>query len=134
MPERTQTVTIEGYDAVKLHVIAYGALLQLGWTVKYAGNNILVAYIHKTWKGYDNEITIQTADGQLSVTSKMAQGTASDPAETEKDVTDFMNAFDAVKKKATDEDLREWNQQVSAIEEETVKLAEQEIKQSTEVD
>jgi hypothetical protein len=130
MPEKTQTLVVEGYDARKLQAIAFGALLQLDWTVKYAGNNTLVSYIHKTLKGYDSEITIQASEDRLAVTSKMPQGKVSDGG-AEKDVTEFMNAFETVKAKANDEDIEVWNQKVSVIEEETVKLAEQETKQSS---
>jgi rhomboid protease GluP len=133
MPEKTQTLVVEGYDARKLQAIAFGALLQLDWTVKYAGNNTLVSYIHKTLKGYDSEITIQASEDRLTVTSKMPQGKVSDGG-TEKDVTEFMNEFETVKAKANDEDIELWNQKVSVIEEETVKLAEQETKQLKEVD
>jgi rhomboid protease GluP len=133
MPERTQTLVVEGYDARKIQAIAFGALLQLDWTAKYAGNNTLVSYIHKTMKGYDSEITIQASDDRLTVTSKMPQEKAGDEG-AEKNVTAFMNAFETVKAKVNDEEIEAWNQKVSLIEGDTVKLAEQETKQMKEVD
>src|SRR5436190_7503813 len=133
MPEKTQTLVVEGYDSRKLQAIAFGALMQLDWTVKYAGNNTLVSYIHRTLKGYDSEITIQTSDDRLTITGKMPQGKAGDTG-AEKDVSDFVAAFETVKANANNEEIEAWNQKVIAIEEETIKLAEQETKQMKEVD
>jgi rhomboid protease GluP len=133
MPEKTQTLIVDGYGARRLQAIAFGALLQLEWTVKYAGNNTLVSYIHKTLKGYDSEITIQASDDHLTVTSKMP-GEKAGGDETGKDVSDFVDAFETIKAKANDEEIEAWDQRVSVIEEETVKLSEQEVKQIKEVD
>ncbi|MEI9912546.1 MAG: hypothetical protein WDO71_24615 [Bacteroidota bacterium] len=78
MPEKSQTIAVSGYDSVKLQAIAHGTLEQLGWTIKYAGENTLVAYTPRNWKKYEDEITIQTEDNRLTVTSKMIHNELAD--------------------------------------------------------
>src|ERR1041384_4211544 len=101
MPEKTQTITVAGYEAARIQAIAYGALEQLNWTIKYAGENILIGYTPRSLSRYDNEITVRTEDNQLTVTSKMIHGEAFDMmGRTKKDVANFLNALDTVKAKA----------------------------------
>ena len=64
-----------------LHAIltlAYGTLEKLEWTIKYAGENILIAYTPASWNYKGNEITVQTKDNELTITSKMVHGESFD--------------------------------------------------------
>jgi rhomboid protease GluP len=135
MPEKAQTIAVAGYDAARLQAIAYGALEQLSWTIKYAGDNIIIGYTPKTLSRYDNEITVNTQDNQLTVTSKMIHGEAFDMmGRTKKDIEKFLAAFETVKARATDLNTGEWNEKIEILKGETIKVAEQEIKQAEEVD
>jgi rhomboid protease GluP len=135
MPEKAQTITVAGYDAARLQAIAYGALEQLSWTIKYAGDNIIIGYTPKSLSRYDNEITVNTQDNQLTVTSKMIHGEAFDMmGRTKKDIANFLAAFETAKAKATDLNTGEWNEKIVLLKGETIKVAEQEIKQAEEVD
>ncbi len=135
MPEKSQTISVVGYDASKLQSIAYGALQQLNWTIKYAGENKLLAYTPRSWNRYDNEITIVTEDGQLTATSKMIHGETFDmTGRTKKDIANFLAAFETVKAKVTDLNVNEWNEKIALLKSETIKVAEQETKQAEETD
>lgn len=135
MPEKTQTITVAGYDAARLQAIAYGALQQLNWTIKYAGDNILVGYTPKSWKRYDNEITINTEDNRLTVSSKMIHGEAFDTmGRTKKDIANFLTGFETTKARATDLNTNDWTEKISALKEDTIKVAEKEVKQAVEID
>ena len=135
MPESTQTITIAGYDAASLQAIAYGALEQLNWTIKYAGEDMLVAYTRKSWKRYANEITVQTGDSQLAVTSKMIHGEAFDMmGRTKKDVASFLSSFETIKSGATNPNINEWNEKIAALKNNTLIAAEQEVKDAVEID
>jgi rhomboid protease GluP len=135
MPEKSQTTTVAGYDAARLQAIAYGALQQLGWTIKYAGDNVLLAYTPRSWNKYDIEITAKTEDNQLTVTSKMIHGEAFDMmGRNKKHVAEFLAAFETVKAKATDLNTSEWNEKIELLKGETIKTAEQEVKQAVEID
>jgi rhomboid protease GluP len=135
MPEKSQTITVAGYDAARLQAIAYGALEQLSWTIKYAGDNILIGYTPKSLSRYDNEITVNTEDNQLTVTSKMVHGEAFDmTGRTKKDIANFLAAFETAKAKATGLNTGEWNEKIILFKGETIKVAEQEIKKAEDVD
>ncbi len=135
MPEKSQTIAVSGYDSVKLQAIAHGTLEQLGWTIKYAGENTLVAYTPRNWKKYEDEITIQTEDNRLTVTSKMIHNELADlMGRNKKHITEFLAAFEMVKAKATDLNTGEWAEKINLLKEDTVKVAEQEIKHAEEID
>ena len=135
MPEHKQTITVAGYDGPAILALAHGTLQQLNWTIKYAGDNTLIGYTPRTWKRFDNEITIDTADNQLTITSKMVHGEAFDMmGRTKKDVADFLAAFEECKKKASAENIEEWKQKATGLQEETVKAVEEEIKSYAEMD
>lgn len=135
MPEKSQTATIEGYDAERLLAIAYSSLQQLGWNIKYAGDNILLARTIKSWNKNDDEITIQTQNNQLTITSKMVHGEAFDMmGRNKKHIAGFLAAFETVKAKATGLNISEWNEKIMLLKDDTIKAAEQEIKQAEEAD
>jgi len=135
MPQSTQTITAAGYNASTLQAIAFGALQQLTWTIKYAGENTLVAYTPKQWNRYSNEITVSTEENQLSVTSKMIHGESFDVSgRTKKQTTEFLNAFESVKGSATEPYINEWNQRIASLKTETIAAAEQEVKEAQQVD
>src|SRR5215471_18539099 len=121
MPQKSQTIAVPGYDTAKIQAIAYGALEQLNWTIKYAGNNIILGYTPKSWNKYANEITIRTEDNQLSVNSKMIHGESFDlMGRTRKDIVKFLAGFDAAKSKATDLNIQQWNEKLALLKDETI--------------
>ncbi len=127
MPEKSETISVSGYDASRLQALAYGAFQHLGWTVKYAGVNILLAYTPKSWGRCGNEITAKTEDNQLTVTSKMIHGESFDiRGRTKKDTRDFLSAIETTRAGNTDLNIQEWNEKIAALKDETMKAAEQE--------
>jgi len=135
MPQNTKTITAEGFSAPVLQAIAYGALQQLNWTIKYAGENMLVGYTPKKWNQYSNEITVSTEENQLTVTSKMIHGESFDvTGRTKKQTTEFLNAFESVKSSAGESSINEWNQRIASLKSETIEVAEQEVKEAQQVD
>ena len=135
MPEKSQTITIAGYDAERLLAIAYSSLQQLGWNIKYAGDNILLARTIKSWNKNDDEITIQTQNNQLTIISKMVHGEAFDMmGRNKKHIAGFLAAFETVKAKATDQNISEWNEKIMLLKDDTIKATEQEVKQAEEAD
>lgn len=134
MPEQKQVISYPGYDSQTLINIAYGSVLQLGWTAKYAGENILIAYTPRSWKKYENEITIETTDNSLAITSKMIHGEAFDMlGKNKKNISEFIAAFGQVKSYGT-ENTTAWHDAIEQLKQQTVVAASEEVKQAEEID
>lgn len=95
MPSHTETKTIPEQSSSSLQTMAYRCFESLGWKVELAAENLLVGYTRQTWNRYSNEVTVETGDGSLTVTSKMIHGEIMDAfGRTKKDVADFFSAFE----------------------------------------
>jgi rhomboid protease GluP len=135
MPEKSQSITVSGYEAAAIQRLAYGVFLELGWTIKYAGDNILLAYTNRKWNKWNDEITIATCDNELTITSKMIHGESFDMmGRNKKHIAEFLAAFDIVKTKATTDNTHEWNDKINLLKSDTIQEAEKEIQQAEEVD
>ena len=135
MPSKQITITATGRSASELLQLAYGTLLQLGWTPRYTVERTLIGYTPRSWNRYDNEITIQAADGRLDVTSAMVHGEMADLGKrTTKDVTAFEKAFAAVNQAASAEQLAVWQTDLEQLHRQTLQAAEEETRQAAEVD
>lgn len=134
MPEKTQTIPVRGYDIEGILSLAYGSFLQLGWTIKYAGGKMLIGYTPRSWKKYDEEITISLEENQLTIKSKMIHGEAMDMmGKNKKHIEAFLAVFEKIKVSSTTEQLNEWQQKIALLKEDTKKAAEEEIKQAEQV-
>jgi rhomboid protease GluP len=135
MPQYTQTITVSGRDDADLQAIVYGAFESLSWNIKYAGEKAIVAYTPRSWNKYDNEITAETGNGNVTITSKMIHGEAFDMmGKNKKFVAAFAEAFDKTRSAATEQQLAGWKEKIASLKEETIKVAEQEVKQAKEID
>jgi hypothetical protein len=59
MPSKKQDLSFPGETSEQLLLIAYGAFLELGWTPKYAGPAAIIGYTPRSWKKYDDEISVE---------------------------------------------------------------------------
>ncbi len=135
MPQKTETISITGYDERTLTALAYGALESLKWTLKYAVEKQVIAYTPRSWNKYDHEINVEVAGEQLTVTSKHIHGEIADlPGRNKKFIAEFLKTFDSIKTTATEEQVNGWKEKISSLQEETIKVVEEEVKQSQEVD
>jgi len=135
MPEKKQTLTVSGYNAADLLALSYGAFLKLNWNTKYAGENILVAYTPRSWKRYDDEITIEAITDELTVTSKMIHNESYDMlGKNKKHIAEFLGAFNSIKTGATEEQRKDWADEIISLKEQTIKAAEEEVKKAAEID
>jgi len=135
MPEKKQTLAVSGYNAADLLALSYGAFLKLNWNIRYAGENILVAYTPRSWKRYDDEITIETTTDELTVTSKMIHNESFDMlGKNKKHIAEFLGAFNNIKTAATEEQRKDWADKIMSLKEQTIKAAEEEVRKAEEID
>ena len=94
---------------------AYETLDDLNWTIKYAGENVLIAYTPGKWDHTGEEITVKTNNNELTVTSKrMANGESFDiTGKNKRHLEDFLTVFENVK--APREDLlAKWQEKITS--------------------
>jgi len=133
MPEQKQVFTYSDYDSSSLLNLAYGTLVDLGWTKKYAGENVLVAYTPRSWNKYDMEITIEVTGSNLTVTSKMIHNESFDMlGKNKKNIREFINAFEKTKS-ANKEIKPEWREAIDQLKKDTIVAATEEAKQAEEI-
>lgn len=134
MPEKTQTIAVNGWDANSLLARAYETFDNLNWTIKYAGENTLISYTPGKWDYTGEEITVKTSNDELSITSKMVQGQSFDiQGKNKRHIEDFLTVFEKVKSSSEDL-LGKWEDKITSLKEDTRKIAAQELKQAEEIE
>jgi len=135
MPSHSQFITVDGLDANAIRAISYAALENLEWKILFAAENVLVAHTIQTWTRYANEVTIEAADGQYTVTSKMIHGELADiSGRTKKDVAAFVAAYEAEKPGYNVTSAEALTEKIQSLETKTIQQAQEEIKEAEEVD
>ena len=133
MPSQTQNFSFPGSNNRILMNIAYGTLLQLGWTPQYAGDTKLIGYTPRTWKSYDQEILIETTHETLTVTSTMIHGEGFDMlGKNKKRIQEFITAFENLIKTPPQENSV-WGNAVDQLKQHTIAAATDEAKQAQEI-
>jgi rhomboid protease GluP len=134
MPSKTKTITVEGLGAETLLALAYGSFENLNWTIKYAGENVLIAYVSSEWKKIGEEITIQTEGEKLTITSKMIHDQLLDLwGKNKKHIDSFVTSFESIKSSGS-EMVIDWQNKIVQLREDTIKQAEEEIRGAEEID
>ena len=133
MPSQTQNFSFPGSNNRILMNIAYGTLLQLGWTPQYAGDTKLIGYTPRTWKSYDQEILIETTHETLTVTGTMIHGEGFDMlGKNKKRIQEFITAFENLIKTPPQENSV-WGNAVDQLKQHTIAAATDEAKQAQEI-
>lgn len=135
MPQKSQTISVSGFSQDTIQAIAYGTLESLNWNIKYAGEKVIVAYTPRSWKKYDNEITIETSTEAILITSKMIHGEAFDMmGRNKKFLNEFSAVFEKIHHAANEQQITEWKNKIATLKEMTIQVAQEQMKQSAEVD
>jgi len=131
MPSQKKEFSYPEYNGELLLQLAYGTFLSLGWTPQYAGPGILLGYTPGNWKKNTDEITVETGDGLLNITSSLVHGEAFDIyGRNKKHISEFINAFDKIRNSSPDP---EWATAVEQLKSKTIEVANQETKQAEEI-
>jgi rhomboid protease GluP len=135
MPERSVTITISEFDETAIQGLALGALIQLDWTIKYAGEKKIIAHTPRKWSKWDDEITIETEGNRLTVRSKLIHGEIWDTAgKNKKHLADFLQAFETVKAGATEKDIEDWPAMIAGLKEGSIRDTEQAADEAAQID
>lgn len=132
MPSQKQEFSFAGQTSEQLLLLAYGTLLDLHWTPKYAGPVAIVAYTPRSWNKYDDEILIEAAEGSLTVTSSLVHNESFDMrGKNKKHIKDFIAAFEKVKEGGV---RQEWIDAITQLRRQTISAVNEQTKNTVEVD
>lgn len=135
MPERSQTISVNESDTAVILAAAYGSMEKLQWIIKYGGENVLIGYTPGKWNYSGEEISIQAADCELTVTSKMVHDETFDLFGRNKThVKTFLTAFNDVRCSSNDLQITAWQNELALLKEQTKVIAEEEIKNAEELE
>ena len=135
MPKHEQTIALNNTDKETAFAIAYQAMKNSGWMVQFAGPDKLLGSTPKNWKNNPLQILITIAEGNLTVCSEMVSGESFDMmGKNKKTTAAFLSAFDEALKSTNESTIESNKSAISTLREATIKTAEVEAQQATEVD
>ena len=111
MPQRTEKFSVAHISKDKIPAAIYGAMLKLGWKVKYAGPNAILAHTPKKAFSWNDEVQVVHSENEIAVQSSLIHNEAFDLlGKNKRHISHFMAAFDQVSQEMTAENLTEWNE------------------------
>lgn len=135
MAKKSRTISIDDLDQHSILVIAFGAALQLGWDVKYAGDGLLIAYASSRRNRKKNEIRIEVVDNRLTITSKRSEGEWLNLfGKNKKYIAGFLATFEKIKDTMTEKNSEEWRSNIMILKEQTAKEVQEWLDDSIEID
>ena len=134
MPKYEQTVALNNTDKETAFAIAYQAMKNSGWTIKFAGPDKLLGNTPKNWKNNPLQVMITIVNDSLIVSSETITDESFDVlGKNKKAVAAFISAFEDAKKSTNETTIENNKNAINALREETIKVAEQEEQQAAEI-
>jgi len=131
MPSQKQEFSFPGQTTDQLLLFAYGAFLELGWKLKYAGPNAIIGYTPRSWNKNDDEIIVEATGEAMSVKSSLVHNESFDMmGKNKKHIKDFMQAFEKVRSSVP---KPEWTTAIENLRTQTVQTVTEEVKQAEEI-
>ena len=135
MPKKEQSISTENMDADRVLSICYSCFKKLDWDILFAGETKLLAQTPKKWNSYPQQVLADTEGQQLTVSSEMTNGEMFDPrGKNQKNIQAFLQVFESLKNTITEEEQAVNTAAITALREKTLQVAEQEIKEASELD
>src|SRR5665213_191057 len=134
MPQKQQAITLTNTDIETNLAISYQAFKILDWTIKCAGDNMLVGYTSKKWYGNAQEITVNIEGNLLNVTSKMIKGESFDVlGKNQKNINAFISSFQNAEQSVTNDVITENRSELVQLRTATLQQAEDDKKEAIEL-
>lgn len=135
MPQKTSAITVSTPDQSTILAWSLGTFIRLGWNPKYASDKVILGYTPRSGFKWNDEITIEAAPNQLTITSKLIHNESFDlMGRNKKHIAEFLSAFEAVKSSASEAEIEQWKAQLVTVGQETIKAAEKEIRDAEEIE
>lgn len=134
MPQKNQAIILTNNSTETNLAISYQAFKLLDWTIKYAGDNVLVGYTNKKWYKNVQQITVSIEGNLLNITSKMIKGESFDlMGKNQKNINAFIGSFENAEKSVTNDIITENKNDIAELRKSTLEQAEEEKKEAIEL-
>ena len=132
MPKQEKTIALTNTDRETTLAICYQAFKDLGWEILFAGDENIIVQTPKKWNSNPQHVVVSSNDSELNISSEMIKNELVDiTGKNKKNITTFINAFEAAKSKT---DIETNKLAIAQLRAATKTTIEQENKNAEEVD
>lgn len=135
MPKKEERITLANIDNETALAVSYQAFKDLGWSVLFAGEEILQAQTSNSWNTNPQHVIIVLTRGELIVSSEMIKNELADiTGKNKKNINAFITAFESAKSSIGPDALEANKHAINELRSATQIVIEQDIKDAEEID
>jgi len=107
MSKFEQNIALDGIDDKQFLVIAFEAILYLGWRIKFTSDAGVIAYTENGVHAWNGEITVKLEDDFATVQCMTISNIVNDYGHSERAVQQFVAAFENLKTSFTEDETEQ---------------------------
>jgi rhomboid protease GluP len=135
MPRKEGTIAITNIDNETALAISYQAFKELGWSVLFAGEEMLQAQTDNGWNTNPQHVIVTISGSEIVVSSEMIKNELTDIiGKNKKNINAFTNAFESAKSSIEPGTIEANKRAINELRSATKIAIERDIKDAEEVD
>jgi rhomboid protease GluP len=135
MPKKEERITLTNIDSEMALAVSYQAFKDLGWSVLFAGEEILQAQTSNSWSTNPQHVIVTLSGSELVVSSEMIKNELADiTGKNKKNINAFIDAFESAKNGIEPETIEANKQAISELQSATKIVIEQDMQEAEEID
>jgi len=121
MAQKTETLDVSHLNKDEVIAICIGSFLNLGWDVKSATADSIVAHTPRKLTRWNDEVSVHVGDGLLTITSRLIHNELFDLfGYNKKNIQQFSEAFNHSSNALTEENLQSWSSSLNVVANQTM--------------
>jgi rhomboid protease GluP len=134
MPKYEQHLSVESDSPFHLLAVCYSTFQQLGWAIKYATEDQLLAHTPASTFSKSIQVTVRVVQSELIVSSEMINDEMMDiNGKNKKNVQNFLDSYERVSRSITTKEIEANKEIIEQLKIDTVAAAEQEAQELAEL-
>ncbi len=135
MPKKEESIALANIESETALAISYQAFKELGWSVLFAGEEILQAQTSNSWNTNPQHVVVVVSGDELIVSSEMIKNELADiTGKNKKNINAFIEAFELAKSNIEPDVIEANKHAINELRSATKIVMEQEIKEAEEID
>jgi rhomboid protease GluP len=135
MPKKEERITLTNIDNETALAVSYQAFKDLGWSVLFAGEDILQAQTSNSWNTNPQHVIVTLSGGELVVSSEMIKNELADiTGKNKKNINAFINAFELAKSNIEPGTIEANKHAINELQSATKIVIEQDMQEAEEID